>query len=166
MHALPGLAYYRQGWTGVVIPGSDTEPLEAAISARGRRSLTEAQRSTIVAAVSATGTVIDVAGQKVEFQVGLGRRFELSYTGAHSHKYAQIGDEIVVYTGTTLPVGDNIRLTGVVRGVYRTPTSRPTRRARRSARWRRGGASTRSSGTSAWSASPRGRWRARSTASA
>ena len=118
MHALPGLAYYRQGWTGVVIPGSDTEPLEAAISAKAA-DLTEAQRSTIVAAVSATGTVIDVAGQKVEFQVGRGG---LSYTGAHSHKYAQIGDEIVVYTGTTAR-GDNIRLTGVVRGVYRTPTA-------------------------------------------
>ena len=121
MHVLPGLAYYRLGWTGVVMPGADTAPLEAAISERAAQ-LAEAQRSTIVAAVSETDTVIDVAGRPVEFLLGLGRRFELTSTGTQGHKYAQLGDEIVVYT-SALPVGANTRLSGIVRGVYRTPVA-------------------------------------------
>ena len=103
-HALPGFAYMSS---------------DGAIATRAA-DLTELARTVIHDQVSATQTEGIVLSNRGQFTRGHFKRYQLPlYSSTDRYAYAQIGDEIIRYSGTR-EVAGGLELTGVTRGFVRT----------------------------------------------
>ena len=103
-HILPGFANYGRPSRGNP-PAFSAAPVDRFISSRPE-DLAESTRTTIVSALGSSDTAITIVGQ--------------GFGDDDSRVYAQLGRELVAYSGYDETEDGNTRLTGVTRGIYRT----------------------------------------------
>ena len=105
-HILPGFAYFAGH--GAAFPNVNSMPLDRYITSRPS-DLAQIMITPLVAPLTATGNTLTMAGRDSRFREADSRT-----------QFVLIGNEIIAYTGKDDHGTDDTRLTGLMRGAFRT----------------------------------------------